>query len=108
MNQPHRGYHDLGGLAGPAIDRGEHAAVLWEQRVDALMVLMSGPDHKAFRGDGLRRAIESLGAEAYQSMSYYERWISAISVLLVEKGLLGQEEIDARIRALKERGEGLA
>ena len=108
MNEPHRGYHDLGGLAGPEIDRGEHDAALWEQRVDALMVLLSGPDHKAFRGDGLRRAIESLGVEAYQSLSYYERWISAISLLLVEQGILSQDEIEARIRALKARGEGLA
>ncbi|MFQ5936734.1 MAG: hypothetical protein ACE5LB_10020, partial [Acidiferrobacterales bacterium] len=35
--------------------------------------------------------------EAYDKLSYYERWIASITTILVEKGVLTQEEIDARI-----------
>ena len=64
--------------------------------------------HQVFRGDGLRRAIESLGEEAYLKLSYYERWISAITLLLKERAILTEAEIEARIADLKARGEGLA
>ncbi len=36
--------------------------------------------------DELRKNIEALGPEAYSSMSYYERWISAIANTLLERG----------------------
>ncbi len=53
------------------------------------------------RVDELRRGIESLGPEAYDRLSYYERWIASIANILVEKGVLTQEEIDARIAKLR-------
>jgi hypothetical protein len=101
MSEEHRGYHDMGGLPAGEVDRHEHANALWEKRVDALMVLLSGPDRKLMRVDELRRAIESLGPEAYDAMGYYERWVSAIARLMVEKGVVGQAELDARIAQLK-------
>ena len=106
MNEPHHGYHDLGGLPAGSIDQTPHDPVLWEKRVDALMVLLSDVDHRLIRVDELRRSIESLGPEAYDSLSYYERWASAITNLLLEKGILTQSEIDTRIADLKARGEG--
>ncbi len=33
---------DLGGLAGGPIDREEHEPTFWEQRVDAMLVLLAG------------------------------------------------------------------
>jgi hypothetical protein len=47
--------------------------------------------------DEMRRAIESLEPAAYESMSYYERWTAALEILLVEKGVLTPEEIDAEV-----------
>ena len=108
MSEVYRGYHDMGGLAAGEVDRHEHANAFWEKRVDALMVLLSGADKRLIRVDELRRAIESLGAEAYDAMSYYERWVSAIANLLLEKGVVGRAELEARIAALKARGEGRA
>lgn len=103
-----RAHHDMGGGEAGALAPGEHAYALWEKRVDALLVLLSGPERKLIRVDELRRAIESLPADAYERMSYYERWISAIHRLMVEKGVVSQAEIDQRIADLKARGEGLA
>ncbi len=97
--------HDRGGWpgAGP-IDKAEHEPSMWEKRTDALLVLLTSPEKRVMRVDELRRAIESLEPRAYETMSYYERWITAIEALMIEKGILTHEEIDARVKELDERG----
>jgi hypothetical protein len=99
------GIHDRGGWpgAGP-IDRTEHEHSLWEKRVDALMVLLTSPEKRVMRVDELRRAIESLTPGDYEKLSYYERWITAIETLMVEKGILTREEIDQKVAELEARG----
>ena len=99
-------HHDMGGEPAGSVDRSTHDYAFWEKRVDALMVLLSAPERGLLRVDELRRGIESLGAYAYDGMSYYERWIASITNIMVEKGVLTQEEIDARIADLKVRGVG--
>lgn len=96
--------HDRGGWpgAGP-IDRREHEPSMWEKRTDAMLVLLSSPAKGVIRIDELRRAIEDLQPAAYETMGYYERWISAIETLMVEKGILTREEIDAKVKELDER-----
>ncbi len=49
--------------------------------------------------DELRRAIESMPPQAYETASYYERWLFAVETILTEKGLLAPGEIDARMAA---------
>lgn len=97
--------HDRGGWpgAGP-IDRTEHEHSLWEKRTDALMVLLTSPDKRVMRVDELRRAIESLAPGEYERLTYYERWITAIETLMVEKGILTREEIDQKVAELEARG----
>ena len=99
-------HHDMGGEPAGPVDRSTHDYAFWEKRVDALMVLLSAPERGLLRVDELRRGIESLGAYAYDRMSYYERWIASITNIMVEKGVLTQQEIDARIAGLKARGVG--
>ena len=91
------GVHDRGGWpdAGP-IDKAGHDLSFWEKRTDALLVLLGSPDKRTIRVDELRRAIESLPPDAYESMTYYERWITAIETLLIEKGVLTKAEIDQK------------
>ncbi len=98
------GVHDRGGWpeAGP-VNRAEHELSFWEKRTDALLVLLSSADQRAIRVDELRRAIESLPLEAYESMSYYERWIGAIETLLIEKNVLTKAEIDRKAEQIVEQ-----
>ncbi|MEM6974473.1 MAG: ScnB-like protein [Pseudomonadota bacterium] len=93
----------MGGLPGDEIDRSEHDFALWEKRVDALMVLLSTRGH--FTVDGLRRALESLGPGAFETMSYYERWIAAVTQNMVETGAITIEELDSRMEAVAARGD---
>jgi len=89
--------HDRGGWpdAGP-INKAEHDLSMWEKRTDAILMLLSSAEKRVIRGDELRRAIESLAPDAYEKLSYYERWITAIEILLIEKGILTRTEIDQK------------
>ncbi|HEV8717908.1 MAG TPA: hypothetical protein VGX03_34455 [Candidatus Binatia bacterium] len=93
--------HDRGGwpAAGP-INKAEHDLSMWEKRTDALVMLLASPSKRVLRVDELRRAIESLAPEAYEKLSYYERWITAIEALLIEKGILTREEIDQKAESV--------
>lgn len=100
---PPRAHHDMGGLAAGAIARTEHDYALWEKRVDALMVLLSHKDRRLLSVDELRRHIEALGAEAYEQMSYYERWIHAIAQTLLQRGVITVDELGRRIELIRAR-----
>lgn len=97
-----RAMHDLGGIepmASAAIDREEHALTQFDKNVDALMYLLSG--RRLVRVDELRRAIESFTPLQYAQLTYYEKWLQAMTNLMVEKGVLTREEIDAKIASLR-------
>jgi hypothetical protein len=91
-----RRVHDRGGWpdAGP-IERAEHVYTLWEKRIDAIRGVLGAK--QIIRTDELRRAVESIEPRQYEGLSYYERWITAVEALLVEKGLLTREEIDRKV-----------
>jgi len=91
------GHHDMGGLPGGPVERGEHDHALWEKRVDALMLLLSSPKRQLLRVDELRRNIEALPPEAYDEMSYYERWISAIANTLLQRGVITTDELGRKM-----------
>jgi hypothetical protein len=98
-----RSHHDMGGLPADAVQRTEHDYAHWERRVDALMVLLSAPGRKLLRVDELRRHVEGLGPDAYDKMSYYERWIAAITKTLLERGVLTSDELGRKMEAVKQR-----
>lgn len=100
---PPRGHHDMGGLPAGAVEPAEHDYALWEKRVDALMVLLSHKDRRLLTVDELRRNIESLGSEAYDQMSYYERWIYAITQTLLQRGVITVDELGRKIEAIRAR-----
>ncbi len=101
------GPHDLGGrdIAGPeaTIERAEHDLAHWERRIDAIVFMLF---QKGVYGDTaqLRVGIESLGPEAFERMSYYERWAASAARICVEKGLVTKAELEERIAALRARG----
>lgn len=95
----------MGGLPAEPVAVSEHRIELWEKRIDAILTLLSGKDHRVIRVDELRRGIESLPPDAYDTMSYYERWIASVATILTEKGILTWDEINARIDEIAARAE---
>ena len=93
----------MGGSSGGPIDKSQHETEDWERLADAVTVVL---DKKGIKTtDEHRRAIESL--ENYRELGYYERWVAATEILLLEKGILTRQEIEARVSELAESwGEG--
>ena len=91
-----RAAHDLGGSASDAaIDRTEHELADWELLTDALLGVLGGQG--VMNVDELRRGIESMPPDEYERASYYERWLYSIELVLTEKGVLADGEIEARL-----------
>ncbi len=87
--------HDRGGLrTDEPIDRSDHEWADWEHLTNALVGVLRHRDLMTV--DELRRGIESIASQEYESSTYYERWAASLETLLVEKGLLTTEEIDTR------------
>ena len=99
------GIHDMGGMHGlGAIVREEDEPVFheeWEGRMQALARAMMAGSY--FSLDEFRHAIERLEPSYYLRTSYYERMLEGAITLLSEKGVITQEEFDARLDDLAER-----
>ncbi len=97
----------MGGLPGGPVERSEHDYADWERRVDALMVLLSGVKgvRKLLTVDELRKNIEALGPEAYDRMSYYERWVTSITQTMLQRGVITTEELARKMREVERRGD---
>jgi hypothetical protein len=98
-----RGHHDMGGLDAGPVQQTEHDYALWEKRVDALMALLA--ERKLLSVDQLRKGIESLPPDAYEKMSYYERWIFSITQALQHNGVLTTAELSHKLEAVQARAQ---
>jgi hypothetical protein len=92
----------MGGSPAGPVERDQHEVEDWERLADAIS---SAPGTKSlYSTDEHRRAIESLGN--YRDLSYYERWVAATEILLVEKGILTGDEIGERTAEIEHRWGG--
>jgi hypothetical protein len=103
-----RGHHDMGGLPAGPVAPTEHCYALWEKRVDALMMLLSTPQRQLLKVDELRRNIEALGPDAYDRMSYYERWMSSICSTLIQRGVITIDELGRKMADVEARAVAAA
>jgi hypothetical protein len=67
------------------------------------MRLLSDNSRRVLTVDELRRGIEDLGPGVYDELSYYERWLSSITNVLIEKGVITIDELGRRIEDMKAR-----
>lgn len=100
-----RGHHDMGGLPAGRVEPTEHDYAEWERRVDALMMILSGiRGKKRMSVDELRKNIEALPPDAYETMSYYERWVTSITQTMIQRGLITTEELARKMADVERRG----
>jgi hypothetical protein len=97
-----RRWHDMGGDAAGPVPHDQHDFSLWEKRVDALMILCSTKGH--FTVDGLRRILEDMPREAFDEMTYYERWIASVNQNLIEDGVYSTAELAEKMAEVTARG----
>lgn len=92
------GMHDLGGRQGFGTVRytleapAFHAS--WEVRANSLYAF--AVRHGVFNMDEYRHAIERMEPRHYLGASYYERSLTGMASLCVEKGLLTRDELERR------------
>ena len=91
------GVHDMGGMQcfGPVLPETNepvfHAE--WEARALAITLAMAG--WGKWNIDSSRHARETLPPADYLRFSYYERWIAALTRMMVEHGLVTSEELES-------------
>lgn len=102
MQTTGRRWHDMGGQEAGPVAPDEHDYALWEKRVDALVMIAQA--RGLFTVDGLRRALEDMGEAAFESMTYYERWVAALNQNLVEAGAYSLEDLGRKMEEVAARG----
>lgn len=89
------GIHDLGGMHGFGPVRPEPDEPLfhadWEARVLALTLAMAAWGR--WNLDASRHARERIPPARYLNDSYYERWLDGLERLLLERGLVTEQEL---------------
>ena len=65
------------------------------------MVLLSAAGRMTV--DELRRNIEAIGPDAYDRMTYYERWIHSISQILIQRSVISIEELGCKMAQVEAR-----
>jgi len=96
-----RSHHDMGGLPAGKVDRSEHDYADWERRVDAIAVLLGRK--RRLTVDERRRAIETLTPQAYDALSYYERWVVALGQTMVQRGIVTSAELARKMLEVEKR-----
>jgi hypothetical protein len=98
-----RAFHDMGGLPAGKVGHDEHDYDLWERRVDALMMILSGIKgaKRLMTVDELRKNIEALPPDAYERMSYYERWVTSVTQTMIQRGVVSTEELARKMAEIE-------
>ena len=88
----------MGGLPGGPVNIAAHEFAPWQKRIEATVRLAIMSPKSGLSVDEFRRAIEELPPQLYDSLTYFEKWIAALSNLMVARGAFTKAEIEARRR----------
>lgn len=95
------GVHDMGGMHGfgaVAVDDDAEFHADWERLVFAMDRAVRAQD--IVNIDEKRHGIERMAPGAYLSASYFERWLTGLTINLADAGVLEPSELDDRLDAL--------
>lgn len=96
-----RGHHDMGGLPAGRVETAEHDYAAWERRVDAMVQLLRLGGRITV--DEIRKNIEALPYEAYDNLSYYEKWIASLTQTLIQRGVISTDELGRKMEEVARR-----
>lgn len=87
--------HDMGGRYGdgPIPDKDDAEVFHSDWEAHALALNLACGALGAWNIDASRHARECLAPKDYASFSYYEKWVSGLADLLVERGLISNDEL---------------
>jgi hypothetical protein len=91
----------MGGLPAGKVEPTEHDYAEWERRVDAMVQLLRLGGKITV--DEVRKNIEGLPHEAYDRLSYYEKWISSLTQTLIQRGVISTDELGRKMEEVAKR-----
>ena len=94
-------HHDMGGEPAGKVEITEHDYAEWERRTDAMVQLLRLAG--VFTVDELRKNIEQLPPQAYDDLSYYEKWITSLTQTLIQRGVITTEELGRKMEEVGKR-----
>jgi hypothetical protein len=97
---PNQGPQDIGGVEAGPVDTLDHGMKFWERQANSLRSVLQR--NKIMRTDELRRAAEDLGPR-YSQLAYFEITTSALRTVLLEKGLITEDELKAKMDEVRAR-----
>lgn len=100
---PGRGYHDIGGLPAGPVETQMTETRPWEKLSVVIGNSLGMKGAKLVRTDEVRRTREEIGVELYNELGYFERGTASLATLLIEKGLVGKDELEARMAQIATR-----
>ena len=95
----------LASKAGPETITGVKARQIFDSRGNPTVEVEVATTKGKFTVDGLRRVLEDMGPEFFETHSYYERWIESVNRNLIESGRYSTAELAAKLEEVRARGE---
>jgi hypothetical protein len=99
-----RATNDLGGLPAGPLALTDDVLLPWEKSTHALSDLLTA---RGILGvEEKRRGIDELGRDAYDRLTYYEKWILSACKNLLAKGVITAEELARKLEEVAKREAG--
>ena len=107
--------HDLGGFFNHLLCHGIDESISqtelpkrpYEERADAILLLLSAAGKGLLNVHAMRRASEQFNHEDYLQLSYYDRWLRAMVALCIEEGVFSEEEWLVKRQQVEGQGEAI-
>ena len=100
LPSPQKSPQDIGGEDADKIDVIDQGMTFWQRQANALRAVAIG--NKIIVLDELRRTAEELG-EDYARLAYFEKTTTALRNLLVEKDVINEGELAAKMTEVRAR-----
>lgn len=102
-NDPGRAYHDIGGLSAGPVDAAATDPKPWEKLSISISNAMGRAGRGIFVTDETRRTREQMGEPLYSDLEYFERSTESMKLIMLEKGLFTEQELEARMAEIEQR-----
>ena len=107
--------HDLGGFLDHLLYHGIDVSISqtelpkrpYEERADAILLLLSAAGKGLLNIHAMRRASEQFNHEDYLQLSYYDRWLRAMVALCIEERVFSKEEWLIKRKQVERRSEAI-
>ena len=93
---------DVGGMPAGDVPREDVPYLFWQKHMMAMFGALWGKG--VFNLDEFRRTVEQMSPEAYKNSTFYGRRVDGAADLMVEKGIISREELDARTEEILREG----